>query len=88
MIRIRKIDDIYPAIGELIAILNKNDKQRQLAAILQHRIYKVSWTSRSELFEELNKVLKGFIEKDKHSLEEPFLNQVNEILKIIGAKKN
>ena len=52
MINVKKIDDIYPAVEELIKILAQNNEQHY-SDVLSHRMYKVSWTSRDELFEEL-----------------------------------
>ena len=58
MKKVKEAEDIYPAIDELIKILSENDKQT-ISNTLDHRMYKVSWTSRSELFEELSVVLEN-----------------------------
>lgn len=83
MINIKTKEDIYPAISELITILERDDKQRHISNILKHRMYKVSWTTRSELFEELSRILINFIETDNHSLDETIVSQINKILKVI-----
>ncbi len=51
-------DDVYPAIDELVSELNLLGKT-DLAAKLAHRVHKVAWTTRAELFGELRKVLGG-----------------------------
>lgn len=50
------VEDIYPALRELICGL-RNAGVDRYAAILTHRMTKVAWTSRDELFEELVRVL-------------------------------
>ena len=59
MIRIQSSDDIYPAIEELIILL-KNQPASKLSAIIDHRMHKVSWTTRNELLEEIHNVLKKY----------------------------
>lgn len=56
MIDINTVEDVYPAVREIIGEL-KNAGLEKTAAILTHRMTKVPWNSRSELFEELEKVL-------------------------------
>ena len=56
MIKVRTTEDIYPALREVIEELTKAGLAKH-AAILTHRMTKVAWTSRDELFEELVKVL-------------------------------
>ena len=56
MIEIRTTEDIYTALREVIEELTKAGLLKY-AAILNHRMTKVAWTSRDELFEELLKVL-------------------------------
>jgi hypothetical protein len=60
MINVNKIEDIYPAIDGLIKVLAQKNEQG-ISDVLHHRMYKVSWTFRSELFEELQGVLKDFL---------------------------
>jgi len=83
MIKIEKIEDIYPAIDELIIVLDKNDKQRYFSKVLKHRMYEVAWTTRSELLEEISKVLKDLIESKKNNLDDIIRSQIDEILNII-----
>ena len=56
MIQIQSIDDIYPAVEELIELL-KRDRTSMLSAILDHRMRRVAWTTGDELLEELRFVL-------------------------------
>jgi hypothetical protein len=42
--------DIYTELDDLIVLL-RNSSNNELAAILEHRMYKVTWTSGSELLE-------------------------------------
>jgi len=82
MINVKKIDDIYPAVQELIKILAQNNEQHY-SDVLSHRMYKVSWTSRNELFEELQKVLNNLINGDQKGLDSSITNQVKDILQHI-----
>ena len=56
MKQIQTIEDVYPAIEELIAEL-KLGSRSHLADILHHRMHLVAWTTASELLEELHCVL-------------------------------
>lgn len=56
MIEVRTAENIYSALREIIEEMRKIGLEKQ-AAILTHRMTKVAWTSRDELFEELVKVL-------------------------------
>ncbi|MBP7216464.1 MAG: hypothetical protein KBA46_04180 [Candidatus Omnitrophica bacterium] len=82
MIKVRTAEDIYPAIKELVTFL-KNNKYEHTANILEHRMYKVSWTSRTELFEELSLVLRQFLKTDGGKLETFITKQINQILSIL-----
>jgi hypothetical protein len=53
---VRSPEDLYPIVEELILRL-KRDGATRLAAILDHRMHKVAWTTASELLEELRAVL-------------------------------
>jgi hypothetical protein len=82
MIEINKKEDIYPAINELIYFFEQNDKE-EISGILRHRMFKVSWTSQSELFEELSSVLKNIIKKNNKTFDEIIVNQIDKIIKMI-----
>jgi len=56
MKNISTIQDIYPAIEELIPFLREQG-YTELSCILEHRMYEVAWTSATELHEELRDVL-------------------------------
>jgi hypothetical protein len=53
---VRSPEDLYPIVEDLILRL-KRDGATRLAAILDHRMHKVAWTTASELLEELRGVL-------------------------------
>lgn len=80
MTNINKIEDIYPAIDELIKILASENEQR-ISNILQHRMYKVSWTSRSELLEELQRILKEYLQKERSNLDKLIVSRIEDILR-------
>jgi hypothetical protein len=46
-------------------------------------MFKVSWTSQSELFEELSSVLKNIIKKNNKTFDEIIVNQIDKIIKMI-----
>ncbi|HUV63272.1 MAG TPA: hypothetical protein VMW24_05195 [Sedimentisphaerales bacterium] len=58
MIDVKSVQDVYPAIEELIPVLEQLG-YRDVSCKLDHRIHKVCWTSATELFEELGKLLRG-----------------------------
>jgi hypothetical protein len=58
MLKVNTPDGVYPAVDELVSALNLLGKT-ELAAKLEHRVHKVAWTTRAELFEELRQVLAG-----------------------------
>lgn len=82
MIKITKIEDVYAAIDELIKVLAQKNEQR-VSDILDHRMYKVSWTSSSELFEELQGILRNFLQEKRSNLDNLIVGQIEEILKTI-----
>ena len=77
--------DVYTAIAELIADLDTQGNHK-LARILEHRMYKVSWTSSSELFEELEKVLTNALTEYKSSLDNQSIDKVRSIVAILEAR--
>mgnify|MGYP001770450562 CR=1 FL=1 len=82
MKQVQTIDDVYPAVEELIAELRPLESSN-LAAILDHRMHRVAWTDRSELFEELQKVLTKALESGGVNLPEPARNQARLLLRVI-----
>lgn len=57
-------EEIYTEIRELIVLL-RNEGHDKLVGILEHRMFKVSWTSSSELLENISFVLTGFIREQQ-----------------------
>lgn len=84
MKQIQTIEDIYPAIEELIAEL-KLANHSKLAGILHHRMHQVAWTSRSELFEELQSVLMEALQSEGSHLPEPLRNQMQQTARAIDS---
>jgi hypothetical protein len=85
MIKIQTIKDVYPAIDELISILaNKSGEQRELSTILKNRMYDSSWTTGSELYEELKNVLQNFIKQKNHGLEDILIQQMIKVIDVIS----
>ena len=81
MKQIQTTEEVYPAIEELIAEL-KLGSHSKLAAILHHRMHQVAWTTRSELFEELQSVLTKALECET-SLATPLRDQVHQVLTVV-----
>ncbi len=77
--------DVYTAVAELIASLNAQGHHK-LARILEHRMYKVPWTSSSELFEELEKVLTNALAEYKSLLDNESIDKVRSIVAILDAR--
>ena len=84
MTDINKIEDIYPAIDKLIKILVAENEQR-ISKILQHRMYQVSWTSRSELLEELERILQEYLQKKRSNLDKLVVDRIEGILRGIDG---
>lgn len=77
--------DVYTAVAELIAGLNAQGHHK-LARILEHRMYKVPWTSSSELFEELEKVLTNALAEYKSLLDNQSIDKILSIVAILDAR--
>ena len=77
-------EDIYPVIDELIETLAAANEQR-ISNILYHRMYKVSWTSRNELFVEIQRVLKDFLQKVRGNFDNMIVERIEETLKVIDS---
>jgi len=77
--------DVYTTVAELIVGLNAQG-HRKLARILEHRMYKVPWTSSSELFEELEKVLTNALTEYKSLLDNQSMDKVRSIVAILNAR--
>ncbi len=84
MKQIQTIEDVYPAIEELIAEL-KLANHSKLAGILHHRMHQVAWTARSELFEELQSVLTEALQSEGANLPEPLRNQMRQTARVIDS---
>lgn len=80
-------EDIYAAVADLIGTLRVHGQHR-MAIILEHRMYKVSWTSSSELFEELANVLKNFLEEGKGDLDRRIIMKAEQIVRAIESSVN
>lgn len=83
MIEIKTIKDVYSAVDELMHLLTKNTKQKELAKMLRHRMYEVSWTTGSEVYSELNKVFRHFTEMHNINLDDNIIIQINKIIRVI-----
>ena len=78
MLPVQTAEQVYAATDELVVEL-KAIGESQMAAILHHRLHKVAWTSRAELFEELRKVLS----EKGGALPVPLREQVQRIIGVI-----
>lgn len=58
MKEVKTIQDVFPAVDELIAFLRDHGDE-ELARSLYHRLHHVSWTSGSELYEELRDIMRA-----------------------------
>lgn len=84
MIQIQTVNDVYPAIEELISEL-KLASHSKLAGILHHRMHEVAWTARSELFEELQNVLMEALKSEGTNLPEPISDQMQQTVRVIDS---
>lgn len=81
--QIRSLEDIYPALDELISELALAGDSR-LAAILHHRLHVVAWTTSSELYEEIQRIFAEPLRRDDPSLPQRLKEQIKTILSVIG----
>ena len=79
MIEVRTYKDIYPAIEELIDDLRCAGFDES-ATILSHRMHEVAWTTGSELWAELVRVLSDLEATENSRLSPPLAAQVRAIL--------
>lgn len=87
MINITTVNDIYPAVDELVIGLRASGLVR-LANILNHRIHEVAWTVRAELFEELKNVLSEAMESEGKIMRGPEREQIERIIFVISEHLN
>lgn len=76
------VEQIFPAVDELIAELRAAGAPR-LATVFHHRMHRVAWATRSELFEELQEVLTGALNSKEEPLPGALKNQVERVLLVI-----
>jgi len=62
-------EQIYAAIGDLVKLLKDRDHLK-LAEMLEHRLYKVSWTSSTELLENIVSILERSIGEHENVVDE------------------
>ena len=82
MKQLQTVEEIDIAIEKLIAEL-KLLNYSKLAAILNHRMHQVAWTTRAELFEELQAVLSRALVSDTERLNETQKSHVMNLLQAI-----
>ena len=81
MIQITSKEDIYPAVEELVSILDSQPASG-LSTLLRHRMHAVSWTTRDELLGEIAKVLTDAL--NHYILREEVKLQIIRIIEVIG----
>ncbi len=75
------IDDVYPAIKEIIQLLKETENE-ELSSTLDHRMYQVCWTTGNELLEELMNVLQNYMASD-HFIENKMREHMKKIVAVI-----
>ena len=84
MRRVQTVEDVYPAIDELIVEAGAAGHAR-LATILHDRMYQAVWTAGSELIEELQDVLTQALESDGPKLPDSLKQQMKQVLLVIDS---
>ena len=82
MIQVQTVEDVYPALDEVVAELNAAGQSR-LATIFHHRMHEVAWTARSELFDELRDVLSDVLKSDAGKLAVELKQQMERVLVVV-----
>jgi len=75
----RGADEIYRSLDGLVVSLREAGHSK-LAATIQHRLHKVAWTTRSELFEELEVVLGRALASGSTEMPKALKQQIAQIL--------
>jgi hypothetical protein len=83
MIEIQTTEDFYLALDALIVDLKAAD-QTQLSNILHYRVHNVAWTTRSELFEELQGVLTKALKSNELKLSKILKDHISQVLLFIN----
>ncbi len=79
------IEKIYNEIEALILLLREKGEQ-SLANVIDHRMYKVSWTTSSELLECIGKLLKEELEVRGAEMDELVAKKVRDVLSMIAME--
>jgi bifunctional pyridoxal-dependent enzyme with beta-cystathionase and maltose regulon repressor activities len=87
MRQLQTIEDVYPAVEELIVELNRTTHSH-LASILDHRMHQVAWSTGSELLEELQAVLREALDLQKEGMPESLVIQVQRVIQIIDEYRS
>jgi len=77
-------DNIYSLIDALIDLL-RGIRDDRLAKILEHRMYKVSWTCGSELLEEISSVLGSYVKDREQTMNPAVAELIREIQEAINS---
>ena len=75
----RGADEIYRSLDGLVVSLREAGYSK-LAATIQYRLHKIAWTTRSELFEELEVVLGRALASDGAEMPEALKRRIAQIL--------
>jgi hypothetical protein len=79
-----RIEEVYARVDQLAVDL-KAAGVGKLAAVLDHRLHKVAWTTQSELLEELRKILSRIDCSERESLPKPLAESVKALLSSVEA---
>jgi hypothetical protein len=79
MLDVRSADDVYPALEELMPLLQRAGEDR-LATVLHHRLHLAVWTARGELFEELRDVIRSAIEAPSGAMPSDLRHQLERLV--------
>lgn len=82
MRQLRNAADVYLAVDEITERLSMAG-QSQLATVLHHRMHRVAWTTREELFEELRAVLAAALAPSDLKLPQEIRTQMELVLAAI-----
>jgi len=78
-------DKLYSEIEGLISDL-RDGAEQSIANIIDHRMHKVSWTTRSELLECIEKLLKEELEVRGAELDKLIVKRMRHILSMIAGE--
>ena len=80
MKEIKNLDDIYNEVKEIILLLRENEKYMRFAITLDQQVYHTSWTTGTELLQEIKHELETFVYSNEMGIDLSLFNKIKNVL--------